>query len=423
MKLVELSISYIVVIFYIIINLLCFKRCIHGKMNISIKNILIVLVLAVFLMLNNLYNPSWLKVPLCIIFLIITCLLIFNQNLKKTTAIVLLIILISMILELVVAVVLPSNINNIEDVNKSYMLKSGLTILLDCLLFLVVNNKLFDQVINAYYEKNFKKIMYIIFLLLIVILTMFLSVYIHDYNNLLAYSLFMAIFIVMSLLIYQIIKKDFEQDKLLLQYNILQENINSYDSIISDYKDLKHNLNNDMLAIRSKVNKKAQQLIDEKMKKYSKEYNILTNIGQIPQGLQGIMLFKLSKLNQQGFNIEINIQEKKKFDKMNAKDYSIVSDIIGIVLDNAIEATNKCDDKTIYVETSSDKNNLYIKVINTFSDTLDLDMLGDKSYSTKKVKSGRGLHYINKISKNTKFNIKKEIINNLFITSVSINLV
>lgn len=60
---------------------------------------------------------------------------------------------------------------------------------------------------------------------------------------------------------------------------------------------------------------------------------------------------------------------------------------------------------------------MILKVINKFSNKINLNEIGNKDYSTKNRNSGLGLNYISKIkNKNIKTNI--QIVNNLFIASI-----
>lgn len=420
--LIELSASYLVVVFTFIIYLLCFKRCIKEKLKINLKKTIIILILSVLVMVNNIYNPFWFKSFATIIILFAGCKIIFQKNWKHTLGLVIVFSLISIILDFISGIFLNIAFKNINEFNDSIMAKSMLTIIIWCLLYFIINNKIFDYIMEAFIKKDKQKVIYVIFFLFIIVFSIFSYIYISDYKNFLVYILTVIIIITFSILMAQILKKDFEQNKLLIQYKFLQENIQNYEGIIEEYKDLKHNLNNDMMAIRSIVDEPAQRLIDEKLEKYNSSSSLMTNVRDIPKGLQGLLFLKISNLKQQGITVEINTNDKDAFDILDIKNYSILCDLFGIILDNAIEATKKSDEKLIYIDITFENNQLNIKTINTFMDCMDLDLIGEKNYSTKKIKSGRGLHYIDKITKKNKFKVKKEIINNLFIASITFSL-
>lgn len=86
-----------------------------------------------------------------------------------------------------------------------------------------------------------------------------------------------------------------------------------------------------------------------------------------------------------------------------------LSRILGILLDNAMEATEKAKQKYIRFEAKYDKrkNADVIKVINTYdtSINIDLDKIYEKGVSSKKVKSGIGLWEVKNLSR--KINLLK----------------
>lgn len=79
--------------------------------------------------------------------------------------------------------------------------------------------------------------------------------------------------------------------------------------------------------------------------------------------------------------------------------------ILGILMDNAIEATSECDNKYIHVEIRNDfKRNRQLLVIeNTYNDKdINIDKIYEKGYSTKPHNTGLGLWEVENILKKHK---------------------
>ena len=78
-----------------------------------------------------------------------------------------------------------------------------------------------------------------------------------------------------------------------------------------------------------------------------------------------------------------------------------LSRIFGILLDNAYEATQKCDNPYVKLEMRFDNRKCadIIRIINTYDTNIniDLDNIYKKGVSSKKVKSGIGLWEVKKI--------------------------
>ena len=94
--------------------------------------------------------------------------------------------------------------------------------------------------------------------------------------------------------------------------------------------------------------------------------------------------------------------------KLNMKIYEFTR-VLGILLDNAIEASKECDEKIINIEIrkESKRNRQILLIENTYSNkNIDTEKIFEKKYSTKKGNSGLGLWEVRKIlTKNTNLNL------------------
>ena len=98
-------------------------------------------------------------------------------------------------------------------------------------------------------------------------------------------------------------------------------------------------------------------------------------------------------------NIEMNIDLLASLKDLNEKSY-VVSRMLGILLDNAIEATKECEEKIINFEVMKDikKNKLVITIENTYENKdVDTCKIFEKNYTTKKGNTGLGLWKIQDI--------------------------
>lgn len=98
-------------------------------------------------------------------------------------------------------------------------------------------------------------------------------------------------------------------------------------------------------------------------------------------------------------NINIQFDILSDFSKLNIKPFDL-NRILGILLDNSIEAAKDSNDKIIKLSVLNYPNNKVIKLENTYHDkNIDLNKIFEKSYSTKKNNSGIGLWEIRQILK------------------------
>ena len=103
-------------------------------------------------------------------------------------------------------------------------------------------------------------------------------------------------------------------------------------------------------------------------------------------------------------NIKVNISFLLDLDKLNMKIYEFAR-ILGILLDNAIEASNECEEKIINLTFRNDlKNNRQLIIVeNTYSNKdVDTEKIFEKGVSGKENHTGLGLWEVRKIVKKNK---------------------
>ncbi len=196
--------------------------------------------------------------------------------------------------------------------------------------------------------------------------------------------------------------RDLEETKL---YN--QSLIILHESV----RDFKHNFNNIIQAIGGYIDNKD---IDGLSKYYSQlvvdcqRVNNLTTLN--PEtinnpAIYGILASKYLKADELG--IQINLEVFLNLNKINMKIYEF-STILGILLDNAIEAASKCEEKIVKVEIRKDFNiNRQLLIIsNTYSNKdVDIEKIFEKGYTSKtedKKSHGLGLSEVRQILKKNK---------------------
>lgn len=102
--------------------------------------------------------------------------------------------------------------------------------------------------------------------------------------------------------------------------------------------------------------------------------------------------------------IDINLEVFFDLNDLNMKIYEFTR-ILGILMDNAIEATRECENKKINLIMRRDINvNRQLLIIeNTYKDkTIDTEKIYEKGYSTKENNSGLGLWEVRQILKKNK---------------------
>lgn len=200
--------------------------------------------------------------------------------------------------------------------------------------------------------------------------------------------------------------------------NLLSKNIDFYIKRINEYRILKHNLKSKLNGLKSVSNKKSIPYINELIEEYNDRMIIPKDIMEVPNGLNGIIYEKVYEFNNKDLQITVENKIKKEILKiLTPKNYNLLCEALGVTLDNALEAASKSKDKIVYLKFNESKENIIIKIMNTFSGSIDLDKLGTINYSSKNL--GHGLGLFSLLSKDN-LKISTCIKNEFFINTILI---
>lgn len=137
--------------------------------------------------------------------------------------------------------------------------------------------------------------------------------------------------------------------------------------------------------------------------------------------IYNILANKYHKADEKGIKIELSIFYD--FNKLNIKIYELTR-ILGILLDNAIEASQECDKKIInlIIREEPKYNRKVISIENTYKNKdINLDEIYQKGFSTKQGNTGLGLWQVRQIiKKNDNLNLFTSKNNDYFIQSLEI---
>lgn len=400
------------------------------------KNIMIdVLILLGFILLNILvfkYTTGTIKT-------IITCLLysslffsIFKIKLSKSifTSIVYVILLV------IPDLLILSTAIYILGVSKEYYYSDFASSLLGnisvCLCLVIITyvlKKPLKKLINYNLSTN-KKII-VMSSITLVMLAIFFYNLIKTFefnNNIITY---LAIIVMLICILLYLFKQKIENEKISKKYDELLDVMKSYESDIEEQRTLRHETKNEFATIKCKLQDKENNktiieyidsVIGEKEKAGSTKYSKFKYLPS--NGLKGFFYYKFIEAEKKGINVSINISkqiENSFLKDIETKDFKDLARIIGVYLDNAIEASSTSEDKKLGIEMYLIKEKIEIIITNTFNNEINLDKIGKESFSTKGKHRGHGLLLVNKIlSENNMFEAKNEIRENIYIQSLKI---
>lgn len=382
------------------------------KVIINYKTFFIILLSSILIFINNLYNDQYLKIPVAFCILTFFFYYIFNTSIFENMFLSFFIGLTSLVVEFILSIFVCLAILNISDINDSYLLKDCFSLICFWIYYFAHRipfiKNIYKKALN-FFEGAKKRTIYICISLFIIYFLY--TVYAVDYPNIRFYIFSLIIIILISTLIIFYFREVHNNSVLNIKNKYLTENQIMYKNLIDDFRIIKHNLLNDFLFISTLCDINTQQLIKEKVSKYNFNKYDFNFFDKLPEGLQGILFFKSSIAQKKNidFYLENNINsEIQKCIKL----YIDLCEAISIALDNAIEASSNAKIKAVYINLNEDNNKIIIEILNTYSNDIDLDNIGNKNYSTKITKSGLGLYYIKHLNKD--ISIKTSFIFDLF---------
>ena len=139
--------------------------------------------------------------------------------------------------------------------------------------------------------------------------------------------------------------------------------------------------------------------------------------------IRGLLYQKLIYCKDNNIDYVINTEDNINFDLIDYNTNTEIVLILGILLDNAIEACKNIKDKNLSIYIYQENNDIIFQVSNTFSGNINLNLLFNKGYSTKGDNRGYGLSIVKeKIKGNINLNLKTEIHGDIFIQKLFVSL-
>lgn len=244
--------------------------------------------------------------------------------------------------------------------------------------------------------------------------------------------LFFILFTLIILIIYigfRGVTKEAELKSKNINFEILQNYTTKIENMYSDMRSFKHDYANIILSMVGYMDEEDMS----GLKKYFYE-NILplsnetgkndSEIGRLRQikipEIKGLLSSKLIRAQEMGIEVFIDVKEPVNQININIID---LTRVLGILLDNAIEASENCIIPKIKIGFIKDKQTLIICICNNYTGEISpINKLYKKGYSTKGNNRGIGLSNLKEIlSKYEMIYLDTVIENGEFIQKITID--
>lgn len=280
--------------------------------------------------------------------------------------------------------------------------------ILNCLLVYLLSRIKFIskniRKLNHIIKKNNKDWIYIILIMILMVLFIFFNRY--KMNNSTEYfvNTAMAIFVVVSF-VYVIYNK-FQRQAMEDKYNESMEYVLRYEKIINEQGKKNHEYNNQLMVIKGYINKpeRLSEYLDEIIGEHKTGQNYtVKQLGFLPDGgVKGLLYHKLSKMEDNNIKYYLYVDQNlkdKDIESFDLKTYRDLTKLLGVFLDNAIDAALKSEEKEIEVELKDKDDCLLLTISNTYDKNTDINKVGKSGFTTKGVGHGFGLSIVKDIAK------------------------
>lgn len=240
-------------------------------------------------------------------------------------------------------------------------------------------------------------------LMLIANILVMTSYYKIEFTYFFLFNTFMIV-ICMLIVVYSFKTHD-NYNKVSDQYNVAKTSLQDYENMMTKYRVANHENKNLLLTVRAmSINneKNIPEYIDSIIEnKYEDDEKLLFEMGVIPTGgLRATIYSEILKIKENKIDYNLNIDRKISTIDLIELDTNTTIDIckiLGVFIDNSIDATRKLKKKVINIDMYIIDEKLYIKVSNNFSGAIDISRIYEEGYTTKSKGHGYGLPLVKEI--------------------------
>lgn len=398
-----------------------------SKFKFNVKNITILLVFSLLFLLNNNYNFIISKGVISILLLLISIKIIFNDNVRKSVICTLIFYLILAIFDFIFSFVFYwFNEITITDISQECLIVGSFSLVLTFMTTMVCKMKSVKEICKKIIEISKSSYINITIIFLTIFFIIILSTKLSLEYNFQKYFLDTLLLLIFLFFFVFALVKNYLAQKEKREKEVLLDFISKYEKIIDENRENKHEMLNNLIILRSfddRNDSEYDKVINELIVRYGKNSGeTVKNISKLPKGLKGILYYKMNDMKQKHINLTVSISQRvsSPLEKLETEEYVILSKIVGIIMDNALEAALKSKDKSVFIEVY-EQNGIVIMVIENSCDSIvNVNDIKKKNFSTKGTGRGLGLHIAELLLKKSKHITMSQHSTDVFITKITI---
>ena len=280
-------------------------------------------------------------------------------------------------------------------------------------------------------NSNAKSGIFMTILILVTISLLVFKIPLSNWSLNIEFMLTMLFLLCFILIGFYMLKQKADIQKTTAMYQQLVDYSDITNNLLEEYRVISHEQKNHLLIIRGMLDETNKELVDYVDNLLDKQvgfkYEWIGDLNHLPlSGLKGLINYKLMEMEALGIVTDVSISKevlKTKLNKLSTKQKDNLYSIMGVYLDNAIQAAKDSKKKEISLEVYKEKKNVTIVLANTYKGKIELDKLDNYGYSTKGKNHGVGLHIVKRIiEEETIFTQSRDLFDEYYIQKLVINL-
>ena len=416
----------------LILGEIYFSKKVLERKNILNKKTIIIIILTAIISTISFFNTNGiLKTIISIIIRTIMLKEIYNISLSKSLFLTLICTIIMLIPDIIQLIVITNFISMSKEYFYGTYSNCIIANLIVCIGIITITNitkKYIKKLLEYEIEMNYKISILSILTLLSVIVVFFKSFSEIKFNDSFIVGL-IIIGIFISVLI-NLMKQMVENSKITAEYDRLLDFMKTYEEEIEEQRTLRHETKNQLLTIKAKICDKEEEdkvikyidsilneKIEVKQEKYAKFQYLPAN------GIKALFYFKTQEAESKNIDVSINIGktvENSLLYKLSTEDFKQLGRILGVYLDNAIEASESSKYRIMGLEVYLIDNKVKVIISNSY-DKQEIENISENGLSNKGKNRGHGLLLVKSIiNSNNIFKQETEITEKLYVQKLEI---
>lgn len=430
MSIGKIIVSIIIALFQGLATMIITFRQINNKVE-NKKRLIFFLLMSVFCIVSFFFIPNQLRFILCIFTMFIILYFILGFRDKKVLLYSFNTEMILAISEIIVSILLVICGINSTIIVQSLIPNLVINVLMACLaiglILSPVINRFVEKINNLFCKNN--RLLSVVFIVMIVI---YLIVSKNGLEFILKSNYYVNVLFILGMvfILTIIIKNELNAEQLKNQNHQMLSYVTKYEKIITEQGKANHEFKNQLMVIRGYAQMNSSKLIEyidsivEDYRKTNSSHKI-SQLNKFPDGgIKGLLYYKISTMEEEKIKYELDVELgiKNKLNKLSINMYKNITKILGVILDNAIDASKESKEKKILIYVIKEKSRVIFVIQNTYKDSIEVSKLGS-GYTNKGIGRGYGLRLVNDIIGESNYlKLENNIDDNYFTSKLTINI-